>query len=405
MINPVSFKVPSLKAGCGGIDIFGGSFSWPNSEEFTRTLRAIGQNAIGYAFSLGLEWVCPTCSAVLGKIQHMMNQITSMSTDSCTAAKSLVNGTGDMLGLWELKNCETNNMSSGDSVSGWLQCAGASESDVRKQIREDSWTNYLPASSPYHPNSGQGGASIVAEATKGQNLSDDDRIMIISYIGNSVRVGGKDDETENLECKYEPPSLTFKDLIDGGQVKLHKCVDGEVDRCNKWGTETKTIEGYREKVNKVFSAIYTKMSSTDATSRTLTDEQKAFIERISTPPVYKLIDTTIKLQDPSAAAASDRLLAMYGEIMALEYAWGTVDMYLQVFYGGVHNIKTVCAGETEAGIYFRERLKSINQEKAIEVQKAYERIKSQVEAAQFIASLESELNKKASNKLIGLFLK
>ena len=91
ILQPFSFKGATFKAGCGGIDIFAGSFSWINAEQFTRTLRAIGQNAVGYAFNLGLEVVCPTCAAQLNKLQHFMNQINKMSTDSCTAAKALVN--------------------------------------------------------------------------------------------------------------------------------------------------------------------------------------------------------------------------------------------------------------------------------------------------------------------------
>ena len=75
MVQPFNLKAPSFKAGCNGLDIFAGSFSWINSEQLTKTMRAIGQNAVGYAFSLGLQAVCPMCDGVLKQLQHYMNQL------------------------------------------------------------------------------------------------------------------------------------------------------------------------------------------------------------------------------------------------------------------------------------------------------------------------------------------
>ena len=42
-------QLPSLKAGCGGIDLFGGSFSFINKQQFVAMLQNIGANAVGYA--------------------------------------------------------------------------------------------------------------------------------------------------------------------------------------------------------------------------------------------------------------------------------------------------------------------------------------------------------------------
>jgi conjugative transfer pilus assembly protein TraH len=47
-------QLPSLRAGCGGIDLFGGSFSFINKQQFVSLLQNIGANAVGYAFKLAL---------------------------------------------------------------------------------------------------------------------------------------------------------------------------------------------------------------------------------------------------------------------------------------------------------------------------------------------------------------
>jgi hypothetical protein len=43
------FVPPSFDAGCGGIDLFAGSFSFLSAEQFQNLLRAIAANAAGYA--------------------------------------------------------------------------------------------------------------------------------------------------------------------------------------------------------------------------------------------------------------------------------------------------------------------------------------------------------------------
>ena len=54
-----SVALPSLKAGCGGIDVFGGSFSFINKAQFTAMLQNIGANATGYAFQLAIDSISP----------------------------------------------------------------------------------------------------------------------------------------------------------------------------------------------------------------------------------------------------------------------------------------------------------------------------------------------------------
>ncbi|WP_205528229.1 conjugal transfer protein TraH, partial [Klebsiella pneumoniae] len=57
--NLVSFAPPSWKAGCGGVDLFGGSLSFINADQIVQLLRAVAANAKGYAFQLALDNVFP----------------------------------------------------------------------------------------------------------------------------------------------------------------------------------------------------------------------------------------------------------------------------------------------------------------------------------------------------------
>jgi conjugative transfer pilus assembly protein TraH len=88
--NVVSFIPPHIKAGCGGIDMFGGSFSFINSEQLVQLMRAVAQNAIGYAFQLALDAVCAPCSKHIAFLQDTISKLNQHLGNSCQLAQGLV---------------------------------------------------------------------------------------------------------------------------------------------------------------------------------------------------------------------------------------------------------------------------------------------------------------------------
>lgn len=86
----MSFVPPSVNAGCNGLDVFGGSFSFIRKEEFTQFLRAIAGNAESYFFGMALKSICPTCMDEMSRLQTMVQDMNARVKDSCTTAKALV---------------------------------------------------------------------------------------------------------------------------------------------------------------------------------------------------------------------------------------------------------------------------------------------------------------------------
>ena len=87
-----SVQLPSLRAGCGGIDLYGGAFSFINKQQFISMLQNIGANAVGYAFKLALQSISPDIDKLLTELQDQINKINAMNINSCEAAQALVNG-------------------------------------------------------------------------------------------------------------------------------------------------------------------------------------------------------------------------------------------------------------------------------------------------------------------------
>jgi conjugative transfer pilus assembly protein TraH len=91
--NVLNFTPPEVRAGCGGIDLYGGSFTFINTEQFRQVLRQIGANAIGYAFKLALATMCDRCDQILTGLQNSMDEWNRAMKDSCRWAQGLVNDT------------------------------------------------------------------------------------------------------------------------------------------------------------------------------------------------------------------------------------------------------------------------------------------------------------------------
>lgn len=90
-VNVVNITPPQLRGGCGGIDLYGGSFTFINGEQFRQILRQIGANALGYAFKLALASMCEKCHSVMTGLQAKIDELNRMQVDTCRWGAGLVN--------------------------------------------------------------------------------------------------------------------------------------------------------------------------------------------------------------------------------------------------------------------------------------------------------------------------
>ncbi|MBE7562708.1 conjugal transfer protein TraH [Acidithiobacillus sp. HP-6] len=95
--NIVSFSPPDISAGCGGINLYMGSFHFINGQEFLALLRTIGQEALGYAFQLAIDAMCHQCGALLASIEKTIQAMNNSLHNTCQLAHGIFNA-GDIAG-------------------------------------------------------------------------------------------------------------------------------------------------------------------------------------------------------------------------------------------------------------------------------------------------------------------
>ncbi|AWK84664.1 conjugal transfer protein TraH [Photobacterium damselae] len=79
----IQFTPPSMNAGCGGIDMFGGSFSIIKREELVQVARNVASGAAVYAFNMAVQSICPSCAQIMQSVSGMVERMNKLAKASC----------------------------------------------------------------------------------------------------------------------------------------------------------------------------------------------------------------------------------------------------------------------------------------------------------------------------------
>ncbi|GGI86724.1 hypothetical protein GCM10007973_23970 [Polymorphobacter multimanifer] len=111
--NLANLQLPSARAGCGGIDLFAGSFSFVNSAEIIALLKSVANNAVGFAFKLAIDTVCPECSKIMEEMRQAAQLMNNANINSCETAQALVGGMWPKSDMADRSICESIGSSTG----------------------------------------------------------------------------------------------------------------------------------------------------------------------------------------------------------------------------------------------------------------------------------------------------
>ena len=88
-----TFDPPRMSAGCGGIDLYSGSFGFMNGEQIVQSLQGITNAAPGYLFSLALENVAPHIASQMKFWRDQLTKLNQLNINSCELATGAVDAT------------------------------------------------------------------------------------------------------------------------------------------------------------------------------------------------------------------------------------------------------------------------------------------------------------------------
>ena len=255
--NLVSFVPPSISAGCGGIDVFGGSFSFINADQFIENFQAIGANALGYGVKLAITSACDTCENVMTSLEKTAQFINKMNMDSCTAAQGIVDAGRDLaLASKADAKAKTAGVEKGffdDLSEAWNWTNEENTTPTEKVINDD------PASAKLFK------GNVAWRTFKKDNINTlwggDDKFleMLMSITGTIVldQKDGKDVST----TEYSGYRIKLEDLIadtTSKPVKIYKCDTTSTDGCLKMPptpTQNFSDKGLEKRISDAYSAM------------------------------------------------------------------------------------------------------------------------------------------------------
>ena len=117
-----SLQMPSVKAGCGGIDIFTGSFSFINTDQIVAAMKAAANGALAFVFDLAINAISSQIGSSIEKVMQKLQQFTQHSLNACQAGEQAAAGLAGMVGARDSHFCQTIGNSQG-IFSDWAASA------------------------------------------------------------------------------------------------------------------------------------------------------------------------------------------------------------------------------------------------------------------------------------------
>lgn len=259
--NLINFTPPSFRAGCGGIDLFGGSFSFINMDQFIQLLRNIGQNAVGYAFQIALNAICGDCQEILSYLQREINRFNQYFGNSCQMAKMLVDNTiGPAIEATGQRIHSI--LTLGGVVDDWFDSiAGENRKDPVQKLQEHATAETKMAEQRYVKGNMIWRALKTSAADTWFGNPDNTLLEAIMSLTGTVIVQDAQPAEDGQGYQYKIVHLgrllKVQDLLRGGkEIDIWRCDNpGSPDGCLNPSKQTVEIHGLDEKVQKLADEV------------------------------------------------------------------------------------------------------------------------------------------------------
>jgi conjugative transfer pilus assembly protein TraH len=334
--NFLSLQMPSHRAGCGGIDMFAGSFSYINADELIALFNSIASNAGAFAFKLALETMSPQIAEQVSELQAMIQKMNNFQINSCEQAAALVGGVwpkhdqasksicaslGNRSGLFSDQAAANHGCSAGGQRASTLLTQNSSElKDVKVTNVNMAW-NAIKDSQLFGVGS-----------TFDRQMAE----IFMTMSGTLIITAAPDDDTKG---EYRPiagqasSTNAMATLLDGGDMKVLRC--DEIDECLNPTIDVAIItvpaeKAFRARVKDLLDTLASKIANeaNGGTSEVISTEERALLNMTSIP-IYKALNVSAAYSGSSAIFE----LHAYSEIIA-------TDILFQYLNGIMKDIET-----------------------------------------------------------------
>lgn len=315
-VSPVNLQLPSVRAGCGGIDVFSGSFSFINSDEIVAMLKATANNALGFAFQLAIKSISPQISATMEEMAQKAQQMNQFNMNSCEAAQNLVGGLWGKSDRMSSEICKSIGNSQGlfsDWAKGRHECGTGGQREATLRANNDP---SIPAAS----------YNFTWEMLKQSypSFSVEFREYLMTFVGTVIYYqDGDTSGKRGYQFVGQGDRALLTALLDGtNAVTMLRCDTS--DKCLNPSTQGMSVsasQALKPRVRAMIESMNAKLRSNAA----LTPDEIGLLGA-TTIPLYKIISV-------NAAATLGGMTANDMNDLAEIAAMDLLDALAQQYYG------------------------------------------------------------------------
>jgi conjugative transfer pilus assembly protein TraH len=307
-IQLMHVDLPSVQAGCGGINIFTGGLSFIKAEALVDFLRSIMNNAVGYAMNLALETMTPQIAHTLKWAQNVAQEINASNMNSCEMAEGLVGGLWPRSKIADEQICKKSGGIKKNGFQDWAEArhkCGESEIDRKKAM--DNAEN-----DSEYKNAMLRNKNLIWDAIKNKSFlahDNDLRQLFMSISGTVVFDQGS---KVHIFTPLAKDKTLLKAMLTGGAAEAYICT--EKDKClnvHKGNINISDKDALYNKVKKTIYDIRDTLRDKEKDAQGLSDASKNFLE-MTRVPVLEFIKVHLTAGDLIAATS----IADYSEAIA-----------------------------------------------------------------------------------------
>ncbi|CAL7962200.1 conjugative transfer pilus assembly protein TraH [Gammaproteobacteria bacterium] len=372
-IQLINIDPPKFRNGCGGIDLFGGGFSFVNEQALTDFFQKIMSNAGGYMFDLALETAVPELSHAMEYIQNLAQEINANNFNSCEIAETFIGG------MWPRTKATHDHICRDlGSYSGKF----ADWAEARQKCKDETKYNEVmnKAEEAGHGQSILINKNLIWDALNAKDYIKDDYVLKEFFMSLSgTIIYGSSVGKVKIYTPLAKDRRLLKALLEGGKAEIYKCDANEYTKCLTL-TPTETIitknNSLYEKVKKTINRLVTAVAND---SGPLDKDLQGFLEMVKFP-LLRFITTHLMANQAAMAmsianyseAISKSLLMQYmhESLQVVEHSLSNTDYAPEVHKQLIDQIHSamsyVEAIKTESRSDIQELMKFIESSKSTE---------------------------------------
>lgn len=344
--KPISMSLPSFDAGCGGIDIFNGGFTFINHQQLVETLKSIGSSAMGYAFLLGLETVSPQVSGVIKNLQTWSNTINALNINSCEAAQLSIGSVWPRRTAASQEVCKRLGSGEGRFTNYIVARHDCGRESAHREIEKTTNGNERFRCT----------INIAWESIQKQNYLAQDKDLAEFFMSLMGTVIFKNEETPIRKASKIKDESFLQAMIEGGKTTIYTCTDRkENNLCLAVGEKEIDFSSSSAWLGKVRNQLI-QMQEKILADTELSNDEKALLAK-SRLPLYKIVNVLTAYKKGSCPID----LYQVAEIVAMDLLMQFLSEAIEIVREGALQYRSVKMYGVDEVNEFLEELKHVEE--------------------------------------------